>query len=75
MSVRLHDLTGRVAARIQSRQAGGEHDGEAGMVASEYAMGTAVAAGCVGVIYKVVTSPQVLEVIKQFILTRFLGIR
>lgn len=72
MSVRLHDLTDRVAARLQSRRADSTRD--AGMVASEYVMGTAVAAGCVGVAYKVVTSPQFLEVVKQFILQRFLRI-
>lgn len=73
MSVRLHELTDRLAARVQSRQAAGA-DSEAGMVASEYVMGTAVAAGCVGVVYKVVTSPQFLEVVKQFVLKHFLGL-
>lgn len=72
MSLRLHDLTDRVAARIQSRQAGGPESREAGMVASEYVMGTAVAAGCVGVVYKVVSSDQFLEVVKKFILKHFL---
>ena len=69
MSVRLQGLTDRLAARVQSRQA--DTDGEAGMVASEYVMGTAVAAGCVGVVYKVVTSPQFLDVVKHFVLKHF----
>jgi hypothetical protein len=41
------------------------------MVASEYVMGTAVAAGCVGVAYKIVTSPAFLDVVRHFILKRF----
>lgn len=70
MSVRLHDVTDRLAARVQSRLAAVE-DGDAGMVASEYVMGTAVAAGCVGVVYKVVTSPQFLDIVRHFVLKRF----
>jgi len=70
MSVRLHDVTDRLAARVQSRLAAVE-DGDAGMVASEYVMGTAVAAGCVGVVYKVVTSPQFLDVVRHFVLKHF----
>jgi hypothetical protein len=70
MSVRLHDVTHRLAARVQSRLTAGE-EGDAGMVASEYVMGTAVAAGCVGVAYKIVTSPAFLDVVRHFILKRF----
>lgn len=69
MSVRVHELTDRVAARIHTRLDGDER--EAGMVASEYVMGTAVAAGCVGVVFKVVTSPQFLGIVKAFIVHKF----
>jgi hypothetical protein len=69
MSVRFHDLTDRAAARIQSRLAA--EDGDAGMVASEYVMATAVGAGCVGVVYKVVTNPSFLSLVTAFIKKRF----
>lgn len=71
MITRLTDATNRLSARVQSRAALGGQDPEAGMVMSEYAMGTAVSAGCVGVVYKIVTSEQVLEVIKKVILKAF----
>ncbi len=72
MSVRFSGVTDRIAARVQSRHASRAEDGDAGMVTSEYAMGTAVAAGCAGILYKIVTSSEFLEVVKQFILRRFL---
>lgn len=68
---RLTAATDRISARIQSRQSLSAQDPEAGMVTSEYAMGTIVGAGCVGVLYKVVTSPQVLEIIKRVIIKGF----
>lgn len=71
MIARLTAATDRLSARIQSRAAGGAEDREAGMVASEYAMGTVVGAGCVGVLYKVVTSPSVLDIIERFIIKAF----
>jgi hypothetical protein len=64
-------MTDRLAARIQSRMAPAEEDREAGMVTSEWAVGTVAAAGCGGVLYKVVTSDQVLEIIKKIILKAF----
>ena len=66
MTAPLSALSDRICARVQSRAAHDE-DRDAGMVTSEYAMGTAVAAGCVGVMYKVVTSPQVLNLVTSFI--------
>jgi hypothetical protein len=68
MIPRLTAATDRLSARVQSRLAAAGHDHEAGMVTSEYAMGTIVGAGCVGVLFKVVTSPQVLEIIKRVII-------
>ena len=64
-------LTDRLSARIQSRVAVAETDREAGMTTAEYAMGTVAVAGCGGVLYKVITSPQVLEVIKKVIIHAF----
>lgn len=61
--------TDRLAARIQSRLAG--VDREAGMTTAEYAMGTVAVAGCGGVLYKVITSDQVLQVIKAVIIHAF----
>jgi hypothetical protein len=61
--------TDRLAARLQSRLAGA--DAESGMTTAEYAMGTVAVAGCGGVLYKVITSPQVLEVIKKVIIHAF----
>ena len=50
----------RAAVRFQEIQAG---DREAGMTTAEYAVGTVAACGFSGVLYKVITSPQVLELI------------
>lgn len=55
----------RLSARLHSS------DQEAGMTTAEYAVGTVAACGFGGVLYKVVTSPQVLEIVKQVILRAF----
>lgn len=52
----------RVLSRV--RGAGAQR----GMTTAEYAVGTAAACGFGGVLYKVLTSPQILEVVKQVIL-------
>ena len=52
------------AARLQTLRNG---DGEAGMTTAEYAVGTVAACGFSGVLYKVVTSPQVLDILKSVI--------
>jgi hypothetical protein len=51
----------RMAARLQSA------DREAGMTTAEYAVGTVAACGFSGVLYKVITSPQVLDLVKGVI--------
>ena len=61
----------RLAARIQSRVALADADREAGMTTAEYAMGTVAVAGCGGVLYKVITSDQVLQIIKAVIIHAF----
>jgi hypothetical protein len=38
-------------------------EGDAGMTTAEYAVGTVAACGFSGVLYKVITSPQVLELV------------
>ena len=48
----------RAAARVRALQ---ETDREAGMTTAEYAVGTVAACGFSGILYKVITSPQVLE--------------
>lgn len=54
-------LTDRISARIQS--AGREE----GMTTAEYAVGTVAAAGCGGVLVKVLTSPSVQHMIEKAI--------
>jgi hypothetical protein len=49
----------RLAVRLQSAQA----DQEAGMTTAEYAVGTVAACGFSGILYKVITSPEVLGLI------------
>lgn len=61
-------LTARLAAAVQSRQlrAGDEH-GEGGMTTAEYAVGTVAACGFSGVLYKIITSESILELVKGVI--------
>lgn len=54
-------LTARLAAAVQSRTS------DDGMTTAEYAVGTVAACGFGGVLYKVVTSPPILELIKSVI--------
>lgn len=65
---RLSHATDRIAARLQSR---GAEDRDAGMVASEYALATAMGAGCVGVVWEVVKSQAFLDLVKKFVLHAF----
>lgn len=54
----------RLSASVQSRAA--ERD-DAGMTTAEYAVGTVAACGFSGVLYKVITSPTVLTLMKDVI--------
>ena len=45
--------------------------GDAGMTTAEYAVGTVAACGFGGVLYKVVTSPTVLELLRSVITRAF----
>ena len=60
----------RFVAAVQSRQLL-TGDGEAGMTTAEYAVGTVAACGFSGVLYKVITSPTVLELVKSVISKAF----
>ena len=51
----------RMSARLHGA------DPEAGMSTAEYAVGTVAACGFGGVLYKVITSPQVLDLLKSVI--------
>ena len=68
MSNPLSRASDRIAARLQSKAA---EDRDAGMVPSEYALATAMGAGCVGIVWKVVQSENFLELVKKFILQAF----
>ncbi|MBW8801000.1 MAG: DUF4244 domain-containing protein [Streptomyces sp.] len=54
----------RLSASVQSRAA--ERD-DGGMTTAEYAVGTVAACGFSGVLYKVITSPTVLTLMKDVI--------
>ena len=59
----------RLAAAVQSRAAATGDD--AGMTTAEYAGGTVAACGFSGVLYKVITSKQVLDLMKAVITKAF----
>jgi hypothetical protein len=64
----LSHATDRIAARLQSITA---DERDAGMVPTEYALVTAMGAGCAGIVWKVVESDQFLEIVKKLILRAF----
>lgn len=59
----------RLVAAVQSRQTGACPD--AGMTTAEYAVGTVAACGFGGVLYKVITSTTVLDLLKSVISKAF----
>ena len=58
----------RVAARLHAAPS---EDREAGMSTAEYAVGTVAACGFSGVLYKVITSPAVLDLLRAVISRAF----
>lgn len=62
---RIHTPPVRVLARLRSRPA------EAGMTTAEYAVGTVAACGFGGILYKVVTSPEILGLLRDVIASAF----
>lgn len=57
----------RAAVRLQTLQA----DRDAGMTTAEYAVGTVAACGFSGILYKVITSPEVLGLVTGVISKAF----
>jgi hypothetical protein len=62
---RLTALPARVSARLT---AGGP---DAGMTTAEYAVGTVAACGFGGILYKVITSPEILGLLRDVIASAF----
>ena len=60
-SVLIHRLSARVHAA----------DPEAGMTTAEYAVGTVAACGFGGILYKVVTSPEIIGLLRDVIASAF----
>ena len=67
--MRALDAVRTVPVRLSTRLHG--EDPEAGMTTAEYAVGTVAACGFSGVLYKVVTSPTVLDLLKSVITRAF----
>jgi hypothetical protein len=60
--------TGRLARRRWWRA-----DDEVGMTTAEYAVGTVAACGFGGILYKVLTSPEVVQLLKD-VIARAIGV-
>ena len=56
---------------LQSIRPEGTAAGDEGMTTAEYAVGTVAACGFGGVLYKVITSPEVLSLLKSVIARAF----
>ena len=59
-------MIARLSAAVQSRTAALQ-SGDDGMTTAEYAVGTVAACGFSGVLYKVITSDTVLNLVKEVI--------
>jgi hypothetical protein len=66
----VRSLPVRVAARLAVAGSPDRPD-DAGMTTAEYAVGTVAACGFSGVLYKVITSPQVLDLVRDVISRAF----
>ena len=60
-------LAPRLARRLAVATAAGTAERDAGMTTAEYAVGTVAACGFGGILYKVITSPEVLGLITDVI--------
>lgn len=67
---RLAALPARLSARLHAATADGLNK-EAGMTTAEYAVGTVAACGFGGILYKVITSPEVLGLLRDVIARAF----
>jgi hypothetical protein len=63
-------LTGQGVRRRWPRRRTG---GDTGMTTAEYAVGTVAACGFGGILYKVLTSPEVVQLLKD-VITRAFGV-
>jgi len=64
---RLASASSRLSARLSSSTA----DGDAGMTTAEYAVGTVAACGFGGILFKVITSPEVMGLLRDVIAAAF----
>lgn len=64
---RLTTAPGRLSARLAQPLA----DGDAGMATAEYAVATVAACGFGGILFKVITSPEVLGLLRDVISAAF----
>jgi hypothetical protein len=62
-------LAARLASRVARRLEGQPAD--AGMTTAEYAVGTVAACGFGGILYKVITSPEILGLLRDVIASAF----
>lgn len=62
---RLRTLPVRAVARVQSMSA--DRPADAGMTTAEYAVGTIAACGFSGILYKILTSDSVLDLLRDVI--------
>ena len=63
----VRSLPARAAARLTSA----DRRGDAGMTTAEYAVGTVAACGFSGLLYKLVTSPEVMGLLRDVITKAF----
>ena len=63
---RLSSASSRLAARLSSTT-----DGDAGMATAEYAVATVAACGFGGILFKVITSPEVMGLLRDVISAAF----
>lgn len=61
----------RLSAAVQSRQARAAADLDAGMTTAEYAVGTVAACGFGGILFKIITSDTVINLLKEVITKAF----
>ena len=67
---RLHSASGRLSGRLSSRLSSAA-DGDAGMATAEYAVATVAACGFGGILFKVITSPEVMGLLRDVIAAAF----
>ncbi|GAC1442946.1 MAG: hypothetical protein NVSMB55_15040 [Mycobacteriales bacterium] len=69
LSTTLRNRPGNMSRRIAARLA--SEGGDAGMTTAEYAVGTVAACGFAGILYKVITSAEILGLLRAVIMSAF----